>query len=57
MVSDELDMEESGINPKDVIAFERIVGAATLQEIFDFLPNALAMSAVCTAGKVHNFSA
>ncbi|MDP3844305.1 MAG: hypothetical protein Q8Q81_17365 [Oxalobacteraceae bacterium] len=50
-------MEESGINPKDVIAFERIVGAATLQEIFDFLPNALAMSAVCTAGKVHNFSA
>lgn len=53
--SKELNMEDSGINSKDVIAFERIEEAATIQEIFDFLPDALAMSAICTAGKPHKF--
>lgn len=43
------------VQAENVIAVEWIEGSRNLQEIFEFLPDALAMSAVCTAGKVHKF--
>ena len=44
-----------GLNGNKVFASEYIEAGFTLSDMLHVLPNALALSATCTAGKVHKF--